>query len=151
MIGSSRYSLNTIKHSQSITMVHFNTEARTGHPLVKEVIKLLKAGNHVPDIVFNPFSLKLCLSMTSLKQYRQVLVDGLKSVIGKVSHLEVGTNGILYDTEVQVLISNFGISGQEDDISFVQWSTVMHTFVFSLSPFWGLCHQEIQSGSLKNI
>ena len=74
-----------------------------------------------------------------------------KSVIGKVSHLEVRTNGILYDTEVQVFISNFGISGQEDDIPFVQWSTVMHTFVFSLSPFRGLCHQEIQSGSLKNV
>ena len=75
----------------------------------------------------------------------------LKSVIGKVSHLEVRTNGILYDTEVQVFISNFGISGQEDDISFVQWSTVMHTFVFSLSPFRGLCHQEIQSGGFKDV
>ena len=75
----------------------------------------------------------------------------LKSVIGKVFHFEVGTNGILYNTEVQVFISNFGISGQEDDISFVQWSTVMHTFVFSLSPFRGLCHQEIQSGGFKDV
>ena len=75
----------------------------------------------------------------------------LKSVIGKVSHLEVRAYGILYDTEVQVFISNLGISGQEDDIPYIQWSTVMHTFVFSLSPFCGLCHQEIQSGSLKNV
>ena len=75
----------------------------------------------------------------------------LKSMIGKVSHFEVGTNGIFYDTEVQVFTSNFGISGQEDDISFIQWSTVMHTFVFSLSPFCGFCHQEIQPGGLKDV
>merc|ERR1711899_609497 len=35
MIGSSRFTVNTVKRSQSITMVHINTEARTGHPIVK--------------------------------------------------------------------------------------------------------------------
>ena len=65
-------------------MVHFNTEARTGHPMVKEVLKLIKAGHHVPELIFNPFTLKLCLSLTSLKQYRQPLVEGLKGAIGRI-------------------------------------------------------------------
>ena len=34
----------------------------------------------------------------------------LKSVVGKVFHPEVGTNGFLYDTEMQILISNLGVS-----------------------------------------
>ena len=70
--------MNTIKRSQSITMVHINTEARTGHPIVKEVLKLLKSALHVPEIVANPFTLNLCLSLTSLKHYRQPLVESLK-------------------------------------------------------------------------
>ena len=78
ILGSSRFSVNTIKRSQSITMVHINTEARTGHPIVKEVLKLLKSALHVPEIVANPFTLNLCLSLTSLKHYRQPLVESLK-------------------------------------------------------------------------
>ena len=59
-------------------MVHINTEARTGHPIVKEVLKLLKSALHVPEVVANPFTLNLCLSLTSLKHYRQPLVESLK-------------------------------------------------------------------------
>ena len=84
MIGSSRFTVNTVKRSQSITMVHINTEARTGHPIVKEVLKLLKSALHVPELVANSFTMNLCLSLTSLKHYRQQLVEGLK---GKVFYI----------------------------------------------------------------
>ena len=46
--------------------------------IVKEVLKLLKSALHVPEIVANPFTLNLCLSLTSLKHYRQPLVESLK-------------------------------------------------------------------------
>lgn len=84
MIGSSRYSINTVKRSESISMVHINTEARSGHPIVKELLKLLKVGVNAPELVFNPFTLKLALSLTSLKQNRQTLVEGLKNIIVKI-------------------------------------------------------------------
>ena len=47
-------------------------------PIVKEVLKLLRSALHVPEMVANPFTLNLCLSLTSLKHYRQQLVECLK-------------------------------------------------------------------------
>lgn len=78
MIGSNNTITQTaLRRSESIVMVHINSKA-SGHPILKEVQKMLKSGIHVPDLIFNPFTLQLCLSLTSLKQHRAGLVDGLK-------------------------------------------------------------------------
>ncbi len=89
LINSTRFSMDSMKRSESISMVHFSTEARTGHPVVKEVIKMLKTGLNIPDFVVNPFMLKLCLCFTSLKHFRPTLVDGLKSVLNRVVQNEL--------------------------------------------------------------
>jgi Fanconi anemia group I protein len=85
LIGDTRSSLASMKRSESIVMVHINYRSRIGHPVAKEVVKMLKAGLNVPDLVFNSFNLQLCLSLTSLKQFRGNIVEGLKGVIGKVT------------------------------------------------------------------
>ena len=55
LIGStSKITLSSIRRSESIVMVHINSKA-SGHPIIKEVIKMLKSGLNVPDLIFNPF------------------------------------------------------------------------------------------------
>lgn len=84
MIGASRLSKSSLKRAESIVMVHIVSKARIGHPVVKEVLKLLKSAMAAPELVFNPFMLLLCLSLTSLRQHRQVIIESIKGVIGKV-------------------------------------------------------------------
>ena len=59
LIGStSKITLSSIRRSESIVMVHINSKA-SGHPIIKEVIKMLKSGLNVPDLIFNPFTLQV--------------------------------------------------------------------------------------------
>ena len=99
------FSSNSLKRSESISMVHLTSEARTGHPIVKELLKMMKIGFHVPELIFNPFMLKLSLSLTSLKHYRGSIVESLKSIVGKI--LSANTrkfNNAWFAEEIQTLV-----------------------------------------------
>ena len=84
LISASTIAASPLRRSESIVMVHIMNEARSGHPIAKEVLKLLKAGLHVPDQIFNPFLVQLCLCLSVLKQHQSSIIEGMKSVISKL-------------------------------------------------------------------
>ena len=94
VISAEAISANALRRSESIVMVHVMNEARSGHPIAKEIQKLLKAGLHVPDKVFNPFLVQLCLCLAVLKQHQTNIVESLKSVVSKliISNLKAQDN-----------------------------------------------------------
>ena len=49
---------SSLRRAESIVMVHINSKA-SGHPIVIEIMKMLKVGLHVPDLIFNPFTLQV--------------------------------------------------------------------------------------------
>ena len=51
---------SSLRRAESIVMVHINSKA-SGHPIVTEIMKMLKVGLHVPDLIFNPFTLQVCI------------------------------------------------------------------------------------------
>ena len=65
----------TAVHEQTMQTVgtvlfHLTQAVGMGHGLHKDVIKLLKAGAHAPEVVLSPFALYLGLCMTSVKACR---------------------------------------------------------------------------------
>ena len=84
LISASTIAASPLRRSESIVMVHIMNEARSGHPIAKEVLKLLKAGLHVPDQIFNPFLVQVCLCLSVLKQHQSSIIESMKSVISKL-------------------------------------------------------------------
>ena len=77
-------SIGSLRKSESIVMVHIMNEARSGHPISKEVLKLLKSGLHMPDHIIKLFTVQVCLSLSMLKQHQAPIIEGLKNVITKL-------------------------------------------------------------------
>ena len=65
-------------------MVHIMNEARSGHPISKEVLKLLKSGLHMPDHIIKLFTVQVCLSLSVLKHHQNSIIEGLKNVVTKL-------------------------------------------------------------------
>lgn len=57
------------------TVMHHLTQAvrMFSHPLEKDVIKLVKFGTQVSELILEPFTLYLILSLSSVKKHHQVL------------------------------------------------------------------------------
>ena len=58
------------------TVMLYMTDAvrKLSHPMEKDVIKLVKFGTQVPEVILDPFTLYLILSLTSVKKHHQVCV-----------------------------------------------------------------------------
>lgn len=80
--------LEPMRRAESIVLFHMAYAIRRGHPVSKEIMKMLKSGQAVPENVLNPFCLLVSLAMTCVKQHRPGVVDALKVVATKCVHLQ---------------------------------------------------------------
>ena len=78
------------QRSECMVIFHLIHAIRMGHPIGKEVMKLLKSSTHLPEVVIaNPFNMFLGLAMTSIKQYHLSVADSIKSAISKHVQLDL--------------------------------------------------------------
>ncbi len=83
VIESSNQVLAKLKKAESIVLVHINNSARMVQNVGKEIVKMVKTSQNVPEILWNPFALQLALSLTSLSEYRSNIIEEMKKVISK--------------------------------------------------------------------
>ena len=57
-VSKNKFTESSLRRAESIVMVHINSKA-SFHPIVSEIMKMLKVGLHVPDLIFNPFTLQV--------------------------------------------------------------------------------------------
>ena len=57
-VSRNKFTESSLRRAESIVMVHINSKA-SFHPIVSEIMKMLKVGLHVPDLIFNPFTLQV--------------------------------------------------------------------------------------------
>ena len=83
-------SIDDYQRSEAMIIFHLIHAIRMGHPIGKEVMKLLKSSSQLPDVIIaNPFNMFLGLAMTSIKQYQTTVVDCIKSATCKLIQLQL--------------------------------------------------------------
>lgn len=74
--------------AEGTVVYHLVQEARTGHPLAREVVRLVRAATQAPDLLLNPFSLLLSLALTSCRQLQTQLGEPLRQAMVRCLALE---------------------------------------------------------------
>ena len=97
-----------IYDSQSAALYHLNQAIRMGHPILKEILKLLKTASQLPEQTFSPFTTLLLFSLTVIKSHKTAALDGLKSALSKALSTE---------TKAQTDAWLRGVSPQSADLS----------------------------------
>jgi hypothetical protein len=88
MIESADRAVEELQQAEGTVVYHIAQQVRTGHPIAKEVLKLVKAGVSSPNIILNPFSLFLALALTSDRQLQAPLLTSLRLAISCCFALE---------------------------------------------------------------
>ena len=81
-------SFEEVQQSEGTVVFHFSQAAKMGHIIAKEIVKIVKAGVHAPELVLSPFSIFLALALTSVKQLKDNILDSLRMAISKSILLE---------------------------------------------------------------
>ena len=80
--------IEELQEAEGTVVFHVTCQARSGHPIAKELVKLVKAGAHAPEVILNPCSIFLALALTSAKQLRTQLLDALKAAVRRCFQME---------------------------------------------------------------
>lgn len=67
--------------SEGTVVFHVCHAARMGHSIVKDVIKVIRAGAQAPNLVLDQFIVFIALGLSSSKPHRQTIIDCLKATI----------------------------------------------------------------------
>eukprot|EP00092_Neocalanus_flemingeri_P013422 GFUD01014471.1.p1 GENE.GFUD01014471.1~~GFUD01014471.1.p1 ORF type:complete len:1306 (+),score=525.63 GFUD01014471.1:564-3920(+) len=85
---SEDHTVEELQQAEGTVVFHLTQAAKMGHTVAKEIMKLVKAGSHAPELVLSPFSLFLALALTSVKQWKEQLLDSLRLAIVRSIMLE---------------------------------------------------------------
>ena len=78
--------------SEGTVIYHLIHAIRMGHPVAKDILKLLKSGSQLPECVLhNRFVLFLALALASVKQHQTTIVEYIKAAIDKNITLRVSS------------------------------------------------------------
>ena len=80
--------IEELQEAEGTVVFHVTCQARSGHPIAKELVKLVKAGAHAPEVILNPCSIFLALALTSAKQLHTQLLDALKAAVRRCFQME---------------------------------------------------------------
>lgn len=76
--------------SEGTVIYHLIHAIRMGHPVEKDILKLLRSGSQLPEYVLhNRFVLFLSLALASVKQHQTTIVECIKAAICKSITLTV--------------------------------------------------------------
>lgn len=73
----------SIQQSASTVLFHVCQALSQGHPIHKDLLRLLRAGAQSPHLVLSPFVLFLGLAMASVKKFRQSVGDAIRAIFVK--------------------------------------------------------------------
>ena len=91
-IISEDHSVEELQQAEGTVVFHLTQAAKTGHVVAKEMIKLVKASSHAPELVLSPFSLFMALALTSVKTWKEQLLDSLRMAVIRSIMLEEKRN-----------------------------------------------------------
>ena len=78
------------QRSEFTVIFHLMHAVTMGHPIGKEIIKLLRSSSQLPDVIFaNPFNMFLGLAITSIKPHQTVAIDCIKAATCKNIQLQL--------------------------------------------------------------
>ena len=80
--------IEQLQEAEGTVVFHVTQAARAGHPIAKELVKLVKAGAQAPEVILNPCSIFLALALTSAKQLQTQLLEALRAAIRRCFQLE---------------------------------------------------------------
>lgn len=75
--------IGAVKQAEGTVLYHITSSIRRGHPMGKDVMKALRTGTQLPDVMLSPFTVYLALSLTSIKTMSQPILEHLKTTISK--------------------------------------------------------------------
>jgi len=91
-IISEDHTVEELQEAEGTVIFHLTQAAKMGHTVSKEMMKLVKAGSHAPELVLSPFSLFMALALTSVKAWKGQLLDSLRMAITRSIMLEEKRN-----------------------------------------------------------
>jgi len=89
---SEDHSVEELQQAEGTVVFHLTQAAKTGHRVAKEMVKLVKASSHAPELVLSPFSLFMALALTSVKTWKEQLLDSLRMAVIRSIMLEEKRN-----------------------------------------------------------
>ena len=81
--------LDAMKRSLGMVLYHVSQALNKGHPIQRDVMKLLRSAVQSPDLVLHTFVLFLALAMTGHKKFRQPVGDTVRSAVVKQVELDI--------------------------------------------------------------
>jgi len=84
----SDHSSEEVQQAEGVIVYYITQAAKMGHPIAKEISKLVKSSTNFPAMILNPFCLFSCLALTSSQQLCTTLLDCLKTAISKGFSIE---------------------------------------------------------------
>ena len=90
-IGGSDQEVEDLMQAEGTVVYHLTTQAGRGHPISREVVRLVKAGTKAPEVILHSFSLLLSLALTSARQLEAQLLDLLRLTISCCFQLELSS------------------------------------------------------------
>ena len=78
------------QRSECIVIFHLVHAIKMGHPIGREIVKLLRSSSQLPDVIFaNPFNMFIGLAVTSIKNHHTVAVECIKTATCKNIQLQL--------------------------------------------------------------
>ena len=105
LISSAPHS-SSIQQSASTVLFHVCQALCQGHPIHKDVLRLLRAGAQSPHLVLSRFTLFLGLAMSSVKKFRQSVGDAIRALFVKQIDINLRWKLKTSFCRIALLISN---------------------------------------------
>ena len=90
LIDDNGQSTEELQRSESMVIFHLMHAVKMGHPIGKEIMKLLRSSSQLPDVIMaNPFNMFVAFAITSIKPHRLAAIDCIKTATCKSIQLQL--------------------------------------------------------------
>lgn len=97
-IGGSDQAVEDLMQAEGTVVYHVTAQAARGHPVSREVVRLVKAATRAPEVCLHSFSLMLSLALTSARQLQDQLLDLLSLTVSCCFQVTFGNTSNTGDT-----------------------------------------------------
>ena len=94
--------------AETTVVYHINQAVKSGHVIGRDVVNLVKAGSHAPELVLTPFAMFLSLSFVSIKQFQDVILSNLRAATIKAVTIDDQRNQYTWTRSVVRNVPDIG-------------------------------------------